>query len=77
MASGGRVKRISRRSDEWVTQTAVRSLRGLHVPSPLLSSDDDNSDEERKKIQSCFLALVSRDGGLRPMFAPHHSRSLS
>ena len=54
MASGGRVKLIARRSDEWVTQTAVRSSRGLHVPSPLLSSDDDDCDEERTKIQSCF-----------------------
>ena len=54
MASAGRVKAVARRSDEWVTQTAVRSLRGLHVPSPLLSPDDDDSDEKRKKIQSCF-----------------------
>ena len=56
MASGGRVKRISRRSDEWEKQTAVRSLRGLHVPSPFLSSDDDDSDEERNKFQSCLGA---------------------
>ena len=54
MASAGRVKAVARRRDEWVTQTAVRSLRGLHVPSPLLSPDDDDSDEERKKTLSCF-----------------------
>ena len=77
MASAGRVKAMARRVDEWIMQLAVHSLHGLHVPSPLLSSNDDDSDEERKKIQSCFLALVSRDGGLRPMTAPHHSRSLS
>ena len=51
MASAARGKAMARRVDEWVTQTAVRSLRGLHVPSPLQSSDDDDSDEERKKIQ--------------------------
>ena len=54
MASAGRVKVVARRSDECVTQTAVHSLRGRHVPSPLLSPDDDDCDEERKKIRSCF-----------------------
>ena len=54
MASAARGKAMARRVDEWTTQSAVRSLHGLHVPSPLLSSDDDDSDEESKKIQSCF-----------------------
>ena len=68
MASVARGKAMAQRVDEWRTQSAVRSLHGLHVPSPLLSSDDDDSDEERKKIQSCFLALVSRDGGAARLF---------
>ena len=68
MASAARGKAMARRGDEWRTQSAVRSLHGLHVPSPLLSSDDDDSDEERKKIQPCFLALVSRDGAAARLF---------
>ena len=61
MASAARGKAMPRRVDEWRTQSAVRSLHGLHVPSPLLSSDDDDSDVERKKIQSCEKEIRVRD----------------
>ena len=52
MASGGRIKRIARRVDEWVSQTAASTSRGLNVPSPVSFPEDDECEEERERADS-------------------------
>ena len=53
MASGGRIKRIARRVDDWVTETAAPAKRrDLIVPSPVPLPGDDEDDEERQRTDS-------------------------
>ena len=52
MASGGRIKRIARRVDEWVSQTAASTSRFLNVPSPVSFPDEDECEEERERADS-------------------------
>ena len=52
MASGGRVKAMARRVEEWVSETATSASRGLVVPSPVPCPGDDESDEERERADS-------------------------
>ena len=51
MASGGRIKCIARRVDDWVSQTAASASRHLNVPSPV-SFPDDECEEERETADS-------------------------
>ena len=52
MASAACGKAMARRVDDWASETAAPDSRGLVRPSPVPSSGDEESDEEREGADS-------------------------